>query len=768
MIHFSESQVPPVAAESSADGDGGYFIDLDRLLAAVRRQIWVIIAGGIVGLVLGLAYLITAVPLYTASTNILIDRSRSKVVTELTGPATTANQDADMDSQVELLKSKEMAKAVVVALKLNENDDFLAGAPSVLGSAVGSVRSVVSSLSDFLFPAQILDDSDENVADAKFGAAVGTLMRDIVVSRVGTTYVLSVSYTSAIPYLAANIANAYGEAYLDDQLQAKFDATKRASVWLQDRIAELKQQSFEADLKVQQFRRDNGLITAGGQLVSEQQLSEINTQLVTAQAATAESKAQFDQIENLIKSGRTDAVVNDALASSTINSLRGKYLDVSKRESEIRAKLGPTHVQVIRLQAEVRKYEAQIFEEMRRIAESYLSTYKVAASREESLRNSLAEIVGVNANENTSQVKLRELEREADTFRSLYDNFLQRYQETVQQQSFPITEARVITQAAEPARPSSPKKPLILALFAVLGVAAATCVGGFREYRDRFFRIGNQIRRELNVEFLGYMPIVSNGPLRDEQISAAKMEAGGDIWRPESMATHVRFHPMSPFAETLRNIKVAADMGMPELSSKVIGVVSCLPSEGKSTISANLGILLAMQGAKVLLVDGDMRNPGLTRSLQSIPENGLIETIVGASEFEETLRWDSSGRLAVLPTVLKRRVSHTAELLASPSMAKMLDSNKSKFDYVIVDLPPIGPVVDAKAFAHRVDAFVFVVEWGETSRYIVRSMLSHNPAIAAKTLGVVLNKSDASKMKLYRSYGAVEYYSSQYKGYYHS
>jgi succinoglycan biosynthesis transport protein ExoP len=308
---------------------------------------------------------------------------------------------------------------------------------------------------------------------------------------------------------------------------------------------------------------------------------------------------------------------------------------------------------------------------------------------------------------------------------------------------------------------------LVLALFGILGLAVGSGFGAFREYRDRFFRSGDQVRIELQTEFLGFAPIISGKPKAD-RLLAAEQQPGDTLWHPNSPASYVRFHPLSPFAETLRNIKVAADIGLADQKSKVLGVVSCLPSEGKTTIASNLSILFAMQGFRSLLIDGDLRNPGLTRSLETKPTEGLIETLTEGMPSNQVLRWDNSGKMAVLPTVLKRSISHTSEILASLGMAQLLEGFRSEFDYVVVDLPPLGPIVDAKAFANRIDAFVLVVEWGYTSRQLVRSMMASNPLIREKCLGVVLNKSDESKMRYYRSYGSVDYYASQYQKYYHA
>ena len=756
MLHYPEMAAHDTAASKAGKGSSGEFLNVERILAMVRRQIGVVIAAVVVGIAVGLVFLITAVPTYTASTDILIDKGQSKLVDELASASGVFQDEAEMLSQVELLKSQQIASAVVDQLKLDQNDAFLAGSPSLIRSA----RAAVGKLIAVMRPELPVEEAD--MAARRREAAIDILQGGLDVQRVGRTYVLRLTYESPDPALAANIATAFGSAYLDDQLQAKYTATRRASTWLQDRIAELRQQSYDADLAVQKFRNENGLLQTGTGLVSQQQLSEINTQLTAARAQTAQSKAQLDQIEQIIKDGRTDALVNDALVSTTINTLRAKYLDAARRQSEIASKLGPDHIQAVRLRAEMQEYERLIFGELRRIAESYRSTYAVSQERERSLEASLSEVTAVNADDNTLQVRLRELEREAEAYRALYDDFLQRYQQTVQQQSFPITDARVISTAQVPDKPSAPRTPLVLALFAVMGAAAGAGIAGFREYRERFFRVGSQVRSELDMEFLGFLPILDPADAKTGEQKATPSH----IWAPGALATHVRRHPMSSVAETLRNIKVAADLGMPDIPCKVIGVVSCVPGEGKSSVAASFGNLLALQGMRTLLIDGDIRNPGLTRSLQRKPELGLVEVMLEQAEVDDVLLRDEPTPLALLPTVMRSRVTNTSDLLASASMGRLLQRFRGQFDYIVVDLPPVGPVVDAKAFAQRVDAFVFVVEWGKTSRQLVRSAIASNPVFQTKSLGVILNKADSKKMRLYRSYGSPEYYASRYESYY--
>jgi succinoglycan biosynthesis transport protein ExoP len=766
MLHVRDTQVDRGHFDQFAPAVEDEGFDLAAVIAATRRQAWVLAVGVVAGALLGLAYIMTTVPLYTASISILIDKGQSRVVDDLVAQGAVFADEADLLSQVELLKSDQLAEKVVDQLDLTENRAFMSGQVSAIRLVISSVKRGVGFLSSLIAPEPLLDHSDASDVRA---AAIQKLKPGLGVRRVGRTYVFELSYTGPDPRLAAQIARAYGEAYLDDQLEAKYDATRRAGSWLQDRIAELREQTFESDLAVQRFRNENGLITTGTRLLSEQQLAELTTQLASVQAQKVEAGARRDQIRALIDSGRTDAVVNDALVSTTINNLRESYLDASKRESEISTKLGPTHIQAVRLRAEMDEYRRLIFEELARIAESYESTYNVMVDREQSLRDSFNEMLGVNAEANTTQVRLRELQREAETFKSLYDSFLQRYQSTVQQQSFPITEARIITPAKVPGTPTYPRKPMVLALFCMLGLACGSGAAAWMEYRERFFRTGDQVRSELRVECLGLAPVITPSDIaRGGKGPGSKGPGAQDLWASGTINSYVSAHPMTAFAETLRNVKVAADISLAGNQAKVIGVVSCLPSEGKSTMAASLGTLVAMHSSRVLLIDGDLRNPGLTRGLRERPSRGLVEAVLGDdhAEGDDGLLWSASGRLAVLPTVLKRRIPHTSELLASPAMAALLNRYRSQFDYIFVDLPPISPVVDAKAFANRVDAFVFIVEWGRTSRQLVRTTMANTPLFSEKCLGVILNKVDESKMWRYRSYGSSEYYSSHYTRYY--
>ncbi|MCX8998428.1 polysaccharide biosynthesis tyrosine autokinase [Rhizobiaceae bacterium BDR2-2] len=739
------------------------FVDLEALLAVVYRQ-WRVVAVCVVAAILvGLGFLLTSVPRYQATASLLIDRANTEVVQQLTPVGPTGEDEGNVLSQLEILTSQTIALAVVDKLNLLENPVFNANDSSLVSTVIGTVRSLVNVGAWFSSG----DDAEDSLAvDDRRQQAAAQLLKNLSVSRVGRTYVLAVSYESTSPQFSADVANAIASEYLVDKLNSKYEATRRASDWLVDRIAELRQRALETDFAVQKFRADNGLIQTGtsGNLISDQQLSELNSALIVAQSDTARARARLVRIEQILQSDDSEAIVTDILDNTVANELRKKFLEASKSEAEISARFGSDHAQAVKLRGEMQEYRRLMFEEVSRIAQSYKSDLEVAEARERSLRESVGQASNVSTTAGATQVQLRELQREADTYRNLYQTFLQRYQEAVQQQSFPVTDARILSNATPPERPSKPKKPLILAIFAVLGAAAGGGLGAFREFRDRFFRTGDQVRGVLGLEFLGNAPIIENTPNLGKAADTAPGKRS--IVKLNSGSNYVVDHPLSSFAETLRSTRLAIDFGIQGKNSRIIGVVSALPGEGKSTISINLAELLASQGARTVLIDADIRNPGATRAIGRHAEAGLLEVLLESRDYQNLLLYNDRTGLAFLPTIVKQRIPHSSEVLMSVAMRKLLGELSGNFDYIIIDLPPLGPVIDARAMASFIDGFVFVAEWGKTARRAVRQTLDSEPLIKAKSLGVILNKVDQKKLNLYKTYGSSEYYYSRYSQYY--
>ncbi|WP_107677227.1 polysaccharide biosynthesis tyrosine autokinase [Agrobacterium sp. LAD9] len=747
-------------ADYDKSGLTAEFIDVDAALAIIRRQWRIVLAAIAVAGAIGLAFAATAVPIYSATATLLIDRNNSQIVEQLSTIGGVIEDEASILSQVEVLQSETIGLAVVDSLKLTENQEFRATRASLLSSIFGTIRSLVN-VSQWFSPAKKESVVDDGTLKRSLS---DQLLNGLSVKRIGRTYALELTYNSTSPVLAAQIVNAVASAYLLDKLNSKYEATRRASDWLSDRIAELRQRALDTDLAVQKFRAEHNLISTGNNsLLSDQQLAESNSALILAQSETAKARARVQRIEHILATDDVDGVVTDILDSSVANDLRKKYLESSKIEAEITRRLGSNHIQAVRLRNEMQEYRRLMFQEISRIAQSYKSDLEVSEAKEKSLAESVAKATDISNSASETQVQLRELQREAETYKNMYQTFLQRYQEAMQQQSFPVTEARVISKAMPPRIPSKPNKPIILALFMIMGAAAGGGIAMFREFRDRFFRTGEQVRDVLGLEFLGNTPLIPNKP-----VTEAPESGHPGLTLPTSVARYAVDHPLSSFAETLRSTRLAIDLGISAKSgARIVGVVSALPSEGKSTISINLAQLLAGQGARVLLLDADIRNPGATRAMARHASEGLLEVLLEGRSVQDVLLRDEKTRLAFLPTVVKQRVPHSSELLTSAQMHKLLAEASNAFDYIIVDLPPLGPVVDARAMAGRIDGFIFVTEWGKTARRAVRNTVENEVHIRKKCLGVILNKVDTEKLKLYRAYGSSEYYHSRYTRYYH-
>ena len=337
--------------------------------------------------------------------------------------------------------------------------------------------------------------------------------------------------------LAGSITRAYADAYLADHLNANFDATQRATVWLQGRLGELRDSSQAAALEVEKFRAENGLTAARGELMSEQQLSDLNSQLIVAQADTANALARYTQYKSIIDSGPENAVKNatiptDKANSSVLNELKTRYLSITKREQDVTARFGEDHPQAVALRREQADVTRQIFQELQQLTESYRNEYEVAKSRETSLRGNVGEMTGQNSQSSQSMVRLRELEQKSTALATLYQSFLARYEEASQQRSFPIAKARVISQAENPDGRVQPAQGDGARAVAGAGPDRRRLCRRLQEFRERFFRTGDDVRAALNVNFLGYLPIVGNRPAKAKAKRAGSGQRASRSARP--------------------------------------------------------------------------------------------------------------------------------------------------------------------------------------------------------------------------------------------
>jgi polysaccharide biosynthesis transport protein len=769
MLQITKS---PAAIDQSAHAsEFASLPDLyNTIIGFARRQFSTIAFAVLCCLALGAVYLFTATQLFTARAVLVIDTHKVQSWQTISPLGDMPLDSASVDTQIQIMKSDNVALSVVKDQHLNEDPEFISPKAGLIGTVIGFVSNQLTNFISLFLPTNI--PSEPTLELQIMQRAVGTFQSRLDAKRLGLTYAIEIDFSSLSPDRAALIANAVADAYVVDSLEAKYQTTRRAAIWLQERLKELREQSTAAERAVVDFKAKNNIVDTGGRLMNEQQLAELNSGLIQARASTAEAKARLDRVQQIIKAGDLDpaststATVTDSLHNEVITKLRQQYLEFDARASDWTRKYGAAHLAVVNLHNQMHELRRTMFDELQRIAETYKSDYEIAKTREDSVQKSLNQIVSESQTTSEAQITLHNLDSSAQTYRALYDNFLQRYMESVQQQSFPISETRLITPATRPLSKSAPRSQLILALASLAGMLIGVSIGVLREISDRVFRTPTQIKDHLQADCIALLPLVKS------ENAASSLKTGKSKRAPRrSIANDRSLHwtmvesPFSRFSEAIRGIKVAADVNNATKANKVIGITSSLPDEGKTTVAISLTGLIAHAGGRAVLVDCDLRNPSLSRKLAPDAKAGLLEVISGKSAINDVLWTEPRTGLVLLPAVLSSRLSHTSEILASEAIRKIFEQLSQTFDYVIVDLSPLAPVVDVRVVTPLIDSFVFVVEWGRTKIDIAEHALSNAPGVHDNLLGVVLNKVDMNAFGRYEGHRAGYYYNRYYTRY---
>jgi capsular exopolysaccharide synthesis family protein len=386
-----------------------------------------------------------------------------------------------------------------------------------------------------------------------------------------------------------------------------------------------------------------------------------------------------------------------------------------------------------------------------------------AVSSEQALTAFKADPKNIGAAE--MYAKVREMESSISTYRALYDNFLQRYIQTVQQQSFPTVEARVAAMANPPSEKSAPRTLLILAMTLAAGAAVGTTLAAIRELLDGSVRTGDQLAEATGAPCLGVLPaLLVREPKRKRWFSRdrIKVEPVDRQFKGEGILSVVESARFSRFSETIRSIKIAADLTIPGGRCRIIGISSCLPNEGKSTIAANFAQLIAGGGAKVLLIDTDLRNPKLSMMLTANPQLSLVEVAEKPEILSQAIWWNASiPSFHFLPGRTVESQADSFDVLSSKGMHELLAQQTALYDYIVLDFAPLAPVVDVRAALSMVDGMLLVARWGATTIKILERAVKMSDGLSDKLFGVVLNRVDMKKLRKYDDLDS-EYYQNSY------
>lgn len=718
-----EPHMEPVHVYPHTGDDTAKIFLIDVLAAIHRNRRLALVVGSLaVAAVIGVTLCLT--PLYQSTASIMLDTRREQVVDM---QAVLSNLPSDtfvVDSEVQVLQSPALARRVVQKLHLDQDPEFNASLrpQSLLSIPVNALKEGFHTLCAWvgLAPA-----TDVNGPARRQEAVVEAFEKNLTITRQGLTYVINIAFNSQDAGKAVRIADTIAETYLEQQRETKANATRAANTLIEKHVKELQGQVFRAEQAVADFQAKNGLLNAVGAPLTEQEISALNTQMATAQAEEAQEAGKLAAARQQLGHGGSDAVGQAAL-SDTIRQLRQQQADLITQEADLAKRYGPKHPALIKIQAQRAALDAAIAAEVHRVISSQQAAAEAAASRTASLRASIEHDRQVLALNNTAGVKLAELQRNATAIRGVYESFLNRQKQTAAQEDLQDADAQIVSRGSIPLKPSSPSWLLAGAASVVFAMLAAGAAILLREFFDRGVRSPEEAENAVGL------PVIATIP----QISQA------------DPAAYVVKRPMSDFAESIRNLRTSLFLSRNGAPPKIVAMMSALPHEGKTTTTLALGRQCAESGARVLIIDADMRRRAMTSHLNKPVAKGLVELVTGHAPLESCLYRDTLSNAMILP--IARSDTAGKDVFFAHDLGRVFDMLRGHFDIILLDTAPLLPLAEPRVVAAHADAIVLLTHWHKTSQSAMQDAAKLIRTLDVPIAGVALTCAD---IKLLDSFG---------------
>ena len=746
----SQFKVPQIEAHSVPFEDDGPSLaeQLRRVYAMVVRR-WPIMLGSVaVLLALAVVWLLQTTAIYTATTQLLIDPRKERVLREEAVVGDLALDASSIATEVALVQSFSVARRVAEKLDLENNARFSppGGSFNFIGWILGFLPQMFSAPDG----GQEERAGDTPSLTPRQLSIIKAVQSGISVRREGPTYFIEISFSHRDAKLAAELANAVAESYLVEQLEARYQGARRAATWLSERVGALRGQLEASERALAEHRGKHNLVTAQAGTLAEQQATEINAQLVAARSLTVDKRAQYEQAQRILDGGAGIESVGAVVNAPAIVGLRTQAAELGRQEAELLTRYGPEHPAVVKLRAERGDIRRQISQEVARVVQTLKTDYDFALRKEQSLEASLRELTGANSNDQ-AVIRLRDLERDVQANRVLYESLLTRFKEAEQQTSLQTAESRVIAPAFAPNDPSHPRKGLTLILAVLVGLAMGLGAGFLLEQLESGFATVEQLEQATQLPVLAIVPRLET---RERAVDG----------RTVSIPEYVALKPLSRFGESIRSVRVSALMSDIDRPPKLILVTSSVPAEGKSTVVQSLAYSAASSNQRVLLIDCDLRHPSTSKCFKAHEGPGLTDLLMGHASAEQVFVRGPLPNLTVLPAGTTTR--HPPDILGSERLRALLASVCESYDVVMLDAPPLSPVIDSSILSKLADKVIYVVNWRQTPRDLVLRSLQGIDDPRQKIAGLVLNNAQLRLMSSYSSY--YSYYHKKYQKYYSS
>ena len=664
-------------------------------------------------------------PVYVATARIEMDRENSNILPFQGADSYDFMTDLEnyIETQSKILTSETLALQTIRNGGLSSRPEFSSpGGPSE-AVAIGSL------------------------ANQKRPPELGEFLGSLSVRRVPNSRLMDVNFESTDPQLAARIVNAHIATYIEQNFRSRYEATTRATTWLADQLGELKIRVQKAEDARIAYERQNQIWTIDDkQNITTQRLADVNKELTEAQS----ERMKKESLYQFAKSGNLDAVPQVHSSSALTDSLK-KRTDISSQYADALSQYGPNFPRVQRLQAQLKEADDSIEKEKKKILDVLESDYQEVRQRESLLTQRLDQ---QKAEANQMAEKLVEyniLKREAEANKSLYDGLMTKLKETAISQGLRSSNIRVVDPAMIPSTPARPAKARNVMLAFLVGLVGGIGLALLREYLDNTVKTPDDIETLARLPSLAVVPQFagSNGTAKKQRLLQG-LAANGHEKRIELVAQHL---PKSQMSEAFRALRTSILLSQADHPPQVILVTSALPREGKTTAAANLAVTLAQLGDRTVLVDADLRKPGVGRllNLGSGKYAGLSSYLAGVSSLDlVTVPHPAIPNLAAIPT--GPLPPNPADLLSSHKLADAITELRTKYKFIVIDSPPVMAATDAVILSVQTDGVLLVVRSGETPKEAFTRTRDLLNSVKCRILGVVLNAVDSSAPDYYYSY----------------
>lgn len=711
-------------------------IDLRSMWRAIWRWrmlvLWTTLA--LTALAIFVIYRLT--PQYTGSAQVLVGLQQVKIGTIQDVLSDLKGDNEMISTEIGIIRSRKLAEKTVTKLNLDNNPEFNPAlrSPGLFANLLNSQHLIPQSwLARLSGPAE--NDADSSDDARNMAKIVDNFEDKLKVSNDGKSRIITVSFQSENPITAAQVANTLADAYIVERLDAKFEATRRANIWLADRLNTLRQEVQVSEDAVEKFRNDNGLLRtmnpqqpgAQGMTMTQQQMAQVSTDAITAHTKYLEAQSRLAQLQ---RSGVTrggsnvDAAIKDnnileVMQSPVIQNLRAQEADAQRRAADLAAQYGDKHPKMVNARAEIAEIRSKIQTEVNRVVDQLRNEVTTQQAREQSLNQLLSKMKADAARNDIAEVQLRDLERQAQANRALYENFLTQFKQTQSQDSFQQPDADIISHAPVPTLPSFPQKTVLILLSALTSFIIGILLALICQNLDVAIRSMDQVRSLLKVHPLGMVPAL------------------GGIRRPGNKPeSEVLDRPLSAYAEAIRSIHTNLMLSDVDTRPRVVLVTSALPGEGKSTMAMSLAQMVARYGQRVIVIDGDLRRPAVHRLAGVSQRPGLVEWLLNRNALEEVIYSTGPGGIDVIPAGDQPQLP--PNLLSSDRFRQLLRGLMERYDMVILDSAPVLAVSDTRILSTLAEKTLFVVRWASTSHKVAASALRQLYEANAQVAGVAL------------------------------